>query len=192
MKIILSNLMIRHWTCLLCYKIWRYATGQVDYVIQFDETPMDILITPSDLVIRHWTWLCYPIWQFANRHVDYVIQFDVTPLDLLIMLYNLTIRHWTSWLCYTICETPTDILIMLSNLVVSHWTWLWYPIWRYATGLLQPVQVSFNGWNSLAVNDYCYLTGTVCRWCCLIYQSYVALSVTLVLAIRWGSETYES
>lgn len=130
----LSNLTRGHWT----------------YVIQFDDTPLDLLIMLYNLTIRHWTcWLCYTIWRNANGHLDYAIQCGDKPLDT----------------------------IMLSNLT------------RYATGLLQPVQVSFNGWNSLAVNDYCYLTGTVCRWCCLIYQSYVALSATLVLAIRWGSET---
>jgi len=118
----------------------------------------------SNLTRHHWTcWLCYRIWRYTTGHVDYVIQFN---------------------------ETPMDILIMLNNLAISHSTWLCYPIWRHATGLLQPVQVSFKGWNSLAVNDYCYLSGTVCRWCCLIYQSYVALSATLILAIRWDSETW--
>jgi hypothetical protein len=160
----LSNLTRHHWTCWLCYTIYRYATALVDYVTQFDDTPLDLLIMLYNLKIRHWTcWLCYTIWRYATGHVDYVIKFD---------------------------ETPTDILIMLSNLVISRWTWLCYPIWRYAAGLLQPVQVSFNGWNSLAVNDYCYLTGTVCRWWCLIYQRYVALSSTLFLLIRWGSETW--
>jgi hypothetical protein len=174
--IMLSNFTIRQSTCLLRYSIWSDATGLVHYVIQFDDTPLDLLIMLYNLTIRHWIcWLCYrfadtpldllccTIWRNATGLVDYIIQFD---------------------------DTPMDILIMLSNLVISHWTCLCYPIWRYATGLLQPVQVSFNGWNSLAVNDYCYLTGTVCRWCCLIYQSYVALSATLVLAIRWGSETW--
>jgi hypothetical protein len=37
-------------------------TGYVDYVMQFDDTPLDLLIMLYRLKVRHWTCLlCYKI-----------------------------------------------------------------------------------------------------------------------------------
>jgi hypothetical protein len=135
MKIMLSSFTIRHWTCLLCYTVWLYATGRVDYVIQFDDTPMEMIILSNLTICQSTFWLRYPIWHDAPALVDYVIQFDNTPLDLLIMLYNLTIRHWACWLCYTIWRNANGHvdyviqfgdksldMIMFPNLTIRHWT----------------------------------------------------------------------
>ena len=160
----LYSLTRRHWTCWLCYTIWRYASGLVDYVIQFDDTPLDLLIMLYNLTIRHWAcWSPYTIWRYATGLVDYVIQFDDTPLDMLTMLYNLT-------------KTPMDILIMLSNLVISHWTWLLSNLtihhWTLETSasVLQRLKFLSCKW-LLLFNWYCVqmmlphlskLRGTVC------------------------------
>ena len=75
--------------------LWMKGLGHEDYVIKFDDTPLDMFIMLYNLTIRHWTcWLCYPIWRNANGHLDYALQFGDKSLDM-IMLSNLTIRHWT-------------------------------------------------------------------------------------------------
>jgi hypothetical protein len=99
--ITLYNLTMRHWTCLLCYTLddrpldliicytfWKYVTEHVDYVILFNDTPMDMVtmlsnlkITPANIhnmlsnpVLRHCTWQ-YSVFQkeFYN--------FEIPPDD---------------------------------------------------------------------------------------------------------------